>query len=45
MNDYKVTITFETEVRLTGIEVECIETQLIDEYLVENIKVTQDRIS
>ncbi len=37
----KVTVTFELEQPLTGIEVQCLESQLMDEYLAENVKTTQ----
>jgi len=42
----KVTITFELETPLTGIEIECLAAQLveqlIDKYFAGNITVTQD---
>jgi len=37
-----VTITFEIETPLTGIEKQCLETQLIDEYLADNVQISQD---
>ncbi len=40
----KLTIVFEIETPLTGIETQCLETLLIDEYLADNIKITQDEV-
>ncbi len=37
----QVTITFTLETELTGIEIQCIETLLIDECGAEDIKVSQ----
>jgi len=37
-----VTVTFEVETPLSGIEMQCLETQLTDEYLADDIRIKQE---